>query len=97
MTDNIKVLAKVNSEDSSRYVIIDDNIVEVSVDSDDFGLFPRVEPQWELGEVELSPEYESLSVGDTAEIIKAQDNPLLSGLELVEGTKLEVVLTVDSF
>lgn len=94
---NIKVLARSGSEDSSRYIIVDGNIVEVDVVYDDVGLFPRIEPQWELGEVELNHEYESLALGDTVEIIKAQDNPLLSGLELEEGTKLEVVLTVDSF
>ena len=95
--DNYCVLAKADSEDSGRYVIVDGNIVEVFVESDDYNLFPKVELKWELGEVTLSPDYEELEVGDTAKIIKAQDNPLLSGLELVEGVELEVVLTVDSF
>ena len=86
------------SGSSGLYIIVDGNIVEVFiVDDQILGICPKVEPQWELGEVEISPKLEDLDLGDKTKIIKAQDNPLLSGLELVKGTKLEVVLVVNNF
>lgn len=104
--DDMKILALVecNNEEEvppevkdSRFVIVDGQLVEVQVDSDDFDLFPTASLQWELGEVTLTPEYDSLELGDVAKIEQAQDNPILRGLGLEPGATLEVVLTISSF
>ena len=94
--EQVLVLGKADSDDNSRYIILNGNIVEVGLVFN-AGLLPEIDPQWELGEVELSPALQELELGDKAQIVKAQDNPLLNGLELVEGIELEVVLVVDSF